>query len=280
MEKIRKYFGGIDITWPKLIIFAVASAVVTAVLNEIPILHGTSFADIAIAFECWFLFAIIIITNSKKMIEAVLKCFVFFLISQPLIYLIEVPFEPLGWGVFGYYRRWFIFTVLTIPGAAIAYLVKKKNLLSVFVLSVATGYCAYAAVTYARSAAADFPRHLLSAIFCAFLSLFFIFVLLDKKMHRILAIAIVVAVTVVSVFMTKVNKVEELVLDNGTWVCEIEDENTVKVEMTDGNHASVTAKKEGHSILTFTDENGNAYEYYATVSGGGLWIDDLGPVEE
>mgnify|MGYP003306556057 CR=1 FL=1 len=62
MEKIRKYFGGIDITWPKLIIFAVASAVVTAVLNEIPILHGTSFADIAIAFECWFLFAIIIIT--------------------------------------------------------------------------------------------------------------------------------------------------------------------------------------------------------------------------
>ena len=280
MEKIRKYFGGIDITWPKLIIFAVASAVVTAVLNEIPILHGTSFADIAIAFECWFLFAIIIITNSKKMIEAVLKCFVFFLISQPLIYLIEVPFEPLGWGVFGYYRRWFIFTVLTIPGAAIAYLVKKKNLLSVFILSVATGYCAYAAVTYARSAAADFPHHLLSAVFCAVLSLFFIFVLLDKRMHRILAIAIVVAVTVVSVFVTKVNKVEEIVLDDGSWVCEIQDENIVDVEMTDGNRAAVTAENEGGSLLTFTDENGNAYEYYATVSGGGLWIDDLGPVEE
>ena len=57
----------------------------------IPITADTSFRDIAIKFECWILFGIIIICNSKNPKDSALKCFVFFLISQPLVYLIQVP---------------------------------------------------------------------------------------------------------------------------------------------------------------------------------------------
>ena len=92
MKYIKKLFGEVNMTWPKVIIFAVVTAIYTALINQVPFLKDTSFRDIAISFECWILFAIIIIVNSKSGLDSALKTFVFFLISQPLIYLIEVPF--------------------------------------------------------------------------------------------------------------------------------------------------------------------------------------------
>ncbi len=41
--------------------------------------------------------------------------FFFFLISQPLIYLLQVPFSSMGFELFIYYKYWFIWTLLTIP---------------------------------------------------------------------------------------------------------------------------------------------------------------------
>ena len=108
MTKLRKCFGGIDMTWPKVLIFAVISAVYTAAVNLIPALSDTSLQDIAINPECWLLFAVFIIMNCGTWKEASLKCFVFFLVSQPLIYLIEVPFNSMGWGVFRNYGYWFM----------------------------------------------------------------------------------------------------------------------------------------------------------------------------
>ncbi|MBQ0110502.1 MAG: hypothetical protein KBS41_01045, partial [Oscillospiraceae bacterium] len=88
MQKINKLFGNINMSWLRVIIFALISAVYTALINQVPLLKNTSFTDIAVGFECWVLFAIIIIVNCRKWWEASLKTFVFFLISQPLIYLI------------------------------------------------------------------------------------------------------------------------------------------------------------------------------------------------
>ena len=51
MEKIKKLFGGIDLTWKKLIIFAIATAVYTALMAIIPITKDTSFRDIAATLE-------------------------------------------------------------------------------------------------------------------------------------------------------------------------------------------------------------------------------------
>lgn len=96
MTKLRNLFGNINMTWLKVIIFSVITGVYTGLINQVPFLTDTSFTDIAVSLEFWIVFAIFIIVNCKKWWDAVLKCFVFFLISQPLVYLVEVPF--LGWG--------------------------------------------------------------------------------------------------------------------------------------------------------------------------------------
>ena len=143
MSGIKDWFLNQNMSWIKVIIMAVITAVITAVLNLIPSLSDTSFQDIAINLDCWILFAVFIIVNCEKWWEASLKTFTFFLISQPLIYLIEVPFVALGFGLFQYYKYWFMITILTLPGAAIAFLLKRGSWISVVVLSVATGFLSY-----------------------------------------------------------------------------------------------------------------------------------------
>ena len=276
MEKIRKYFGGFDMTWPRVLIFAVITAVVTAVLNELKFLDDTSFQDIAVYLECWILFAVFIIVNCKTWWEAALKCFVFFLVSQPLIYLIEVPFEDLGWGIFTYYRWWGIMTVLTLPGAAIAFLIKKKNWLSVIVLSVATAYLAYQSVYYFKVAFGNFPRHILSAVFCLALIVFFVFVLLDEKKFRAAALTIAAVAFAAAVALTAVNArpgTAVIELGGGTWGFEVDDPKVVSVEMIDADTASVTAGKKGNAVITFESTDGEALSAYVTVSGGDLWVE-------
>ena len=122
IKTLKKLFGGINLTWPKLIISAIVAGVLTAVIAMIPELHYTSFNAITVTLEVWILFGIIIIMNSKSNIDSALKCFVFFLISQPLVYLIQVPFSELGWGLFGYYRYWFIWTLLCLINVYIIHL--------------------------------------------------------------------------------------------------------------------------------------------------------------
>ena len=214
-------------SWLKVIIFAISTAVLTAVLNLIPALNGTSFQDIAISYECWILFAVFIIVNCQKWYEAALKTFVFFLISQPLIYLIEVPFDAMGFKLFMYYDFWFIVTLLTLPGAAIAFLVKRKDWLSVAVLSVANIFLGYIAVCYFWVVRYKFPYHLLSMIFCVALALFFVFTLLDKKSHRIVAILVIVAAITVSLFMLKPNSSATINLGEGNWNCTVENSDIV-----------------------------------------------------
>ena len=124
---MKKLFGEIDLTWKKLIIFAVITAVYTALMAIIPITKDTSFRDISVYMEWWILFGIIIIANSKSPKDSALKCFIFFLISQPLIYLLQVPFSSVGWKIFGYYKHWFIITLCTLPMGFVGYYIKKKN---------------------------------------------------------------------------------------------------------------------------------------------------------
>ena len=124
---MKKLFGDINLTWRKLIIFAIITAIYTAIMATIPITKDTSFRDIAATLEWWILFGVIIICNSKSPIDSSLKCFVFFLVSQPLIYLFQVPFSWQGWHLFSYYKYWFIITLLTIPMGYIGYYIKKDG---------------------------------------------------------------------------------------------------------------------------------------------------------
>ncbi len=275
MNKIQKYFGEVHMTWLKVILLAIITAVYTALINQIPFLKDTSFQDIAIYVDWWILFAVFIILNCKKWWEAALKCFVFFLVSQPLIYLIEVPFYAQGWEIFRYYDYWFKITLLTLPGAVIAFQLKRKDWLSVLVLSVATGYLAASSVRYFRAAMANFPNHLLSAIFALSLAVFFVFVLLNKKKHRLAALSVIATVVIVFALLTGSDKSKEIFLEEGSWTYSLEDESIVEVEITEGDRVLLTAKRDGNTYIRFKSAYGIERNYYVTVSGGSIWINLL-----
>lgn len=198
MQKtLHKIFGGLSIAWPKLIIFAIIMGVYTALMAML-VPDGNSFHDIAVTPEWWVLPAILIIVNSKKPLDAALKTFVFFLISQPLVYLVQVPFSHMGWSLFGYYKYWFIITLLTFPGAFIGWFIKKDKWYSSLILSIMTVFLALTAANYIQSFPETFPNHLLSTVYCLATIPIFIFGIFKNKAPRIITVAISVAALVIS----------------------------------------------------------------------------------
>ena len=163
---MKKLFGGLNITWPKLIIFSVLIGIYVGAIAVIPVFKDTSFRDISITFEWWVLFGTLIIVNSKSPLDSALKCFIFFLISQPLIYLVQVPWNPLGWGIFCYYPGWFVWTLLTIPMGFIGHYLKKDQWWGIFILTPVILFVGYHYMGFLGEVRTYFPNHLLSAIFC------------------------------------------------------------------------------------------------------------------
>ena len=193
----KKLFGGINLTWPKLIIAAIAAGAFTALMANIPALKYTSFHAIVVTFEMWVLFGIIIIMNSKSNLDSAFKCFVFFLISQPLVYLLQVPFSWQGWGLFGYYKTWFIWTLLCFPMGFIGYFMKKGKwwgylILLPMILLTADSYSLYFSdfLFYA-------PKYILIWLFCGCVIIFYPVLIFENK--RIKLVGAVIGIGIVAV---------------------------------------------------------------------------------
>ncbi|MBQ9024713.1 MAG: hypothetical protein IJ105_05840 [Bacilli bacterium] len=193
---MKKLFGEIDLTWKKLIIFAIITAIYTATMAILPITADTSFRDIAATFEWWILFGVIIISNSKSPKDSALKCFVFFLISQPLIYLLQVPFSWQGWHLFSFYKYWFIWTIACLPMGYIGYYIKKDNILSVIILLPILILLSIIGIGFFSSTIENFPHHLLSGIFCFTAIILIILGVLNKKKNKIISFAIIILFTI------------------------------------------------------------------------------------
>ena len=193
---MKKLFGEIDLTWKKLIIFAIITAVYTATMAMIPITKNTSFRDIAATLEWWILFGIIIICNSKSPKDSALKCFIFFLISQPLIYLLQVPFSWQGWGLFSYYKNWFIWTIACLPMGFIGYYIKKDNIFSIIILLPMLILLSITGLNFFKSTLESFPHHLLSGIFCFTAIIIIILGVFNKKKNIIITLAIIITFTI------------------------------------------------------------------------------------
>lgn len=161
-----RIFGGLNMSWPAVILFALGAAALTAVFLVVPVFEKTSFYRMGVYFEAWILFAVIIMSNCKKPLESALKTFVFFLLSQPLIYVLQVPFSSLGWGLLQYYRFWFIWTLLTFPMALVGWYIKRKNWLSLLILSPVLLYLAFVCASSFRFTLRHFPLQLVTAVFC------------------------------------------------------------------------------------------------------------------
>lgn len=166
LNKIQKLFGGLNLTWPKLIVFSIIAGAYTAIMEILPVTNDTSFADIRATFEVWILFGILIIMNSKSPIDSASKCFVFFLISQPLIYLIQAPFNSMGFDFFQAYGPWFICTLFTFPMGFIGYFMKKNKWWGLFILTPILLLLGGLLSHYIIEIPFTFPFHLLTILFC------------------------------------------------------------------------------------------------------------------
>lgn len=205
MKKISAAFGGLPMTWPIVCGFAVIIGVYVGIINQIPILHDTSFQDIAVTLEWWVLFAVLIVSNCKSAWEAGLKCLVFFLISQPVIFLVELPTIGLDKALYYYTGIWLPISLLTLPGGAIAFLAKRQNVLGAAILGVGNTIVALMGVSYFQQILKVFPRHLLTVASCAAIVAVTILGMQKKRRMRLLSAAITVLLTAVIAAWTVMN---------------------------------------------------------------------------
>ena len=267
-NKLNKLFFETKMTWPRVILLAVGSAVLTAAVLIIPFLAKTSISYLGVTPEAWFVPALIIILNCEKPLEAAIKTFVFFLVSQPLIYLLQVPFSSMGWGLFGYYGYWFAITLLTFPGALLAWLVKKNNIFSALVMSVATGFVG---MVFAESLAVllrDFPDMLVRVLFTLLEIVVFIFLLLKGKKGRGVCLTITLLV-IVGVLVLRFAGREPVV----RYYYELDDGHTWTISDTKGDVGNVEVVEDGLEILAnrysfenviLTNELGETMTLYIT----------------
>ena len=194
---LARLFGGLPMNWPAVILFAVAAAALTAVFLILPVFKDTSFERMGVMLEAWIFFAVLIMANSRSPLDSALKTFVFFLISQPLIYLIQVPFSPLGWQLFRFYRYWFIWTLFTFPMAFVGWYITRRNWLSVLIFAPVLAFLGYTAFDCGRECLQQFPHLLITTLFCLGQILLYCAAFFPDRRQRLVGLLIPVAAAAV-----------------------------------------------------------------------------------
>ena len=265
---LHKLFFETKMTWLRVILLAVFSAVLTAAVLLIPALANTSAYYLGVTPEAWFVFALIIVMNCEKPWEAAIKTFVFFLISQPLIYLIQVPFNSLGWDIFMYYPYWLKITLLTLPGAVVAWFVKKDNILSALILSVATGFIGIVLVESGFTVVQSFPGELIRTVFCLLEILLFIFVLLKSKRNRMICAILTLAVMAAFSYYklsgrTDIYRGAYDLPDGHKWEIQATNGYVGNVEVVEDD-LEILARKYSYETVILVNEQGEKLELYMT----------------
>lgn len=283
---VKKLFGGLRMTWPRLIFFAVISGIVTALIALL-VPEGNSVKQIAVTFEAWIVLAIIIVVNCEKPLEAACKTFVYFLISQPLVYLIQVPFSSMGWNLFGYYKYWFFWTLATFPGAFIAWFIKRDDWIGAVIHAVALVALVWFGIGYLQELIENFPRYLIAALFCFGMVPMLIIAIHHRKQSRLVASAISIAAFVVLMFLTFRNGFVNMEFNAGIpldteqfpvtegWTAALEDPENGTVELRIGNELFSSMIEIHYKDYTkntnviLMDPDGTRYTFPVTVEKDG-----------
>lgn len=253
-----------ELTWKKLIIFSILIGIYTGIMAMIPITENTSFRDISISFEWWILFGIIVILNSKSNFDSALKCFVFFLISQPIVYLVQVPFQNLGFGIFMYYERWFKWTLLTLPMGYIGYYMKKNDLLGILILSPMLLFLGFHSYTFFKEVINYFPNHLLSFIFCFVTMYLYVTNIIKEKKIKNIGYGISILILLIVITLNILPNLNKNVNYTTTIKCNSEElvfDDTFNTYLDDDSYGKVEIQKE--------QDSENTYCIYATFSKTG-----------
>ena len=270
---IEKIFGGINMSWPLVITFAIVTAILASVFLILPVFKNTSFERMGVYVEAWIFFAVIIMSNCKKPLESALKVFVFFLVSQPLIYLIQVPFNSFGWGVFRFYSHWFIITLCTFPAAFVGWYITKKNWLSALILSPVLLHLGVETYNAATFTLAHFPRLLITFLFCLLQIIIYVYRFFPDVKAKYLGYLIpLIGIVFVLLTTTKVQVdnthflPDNAVLTEEAYVVESGDEHlSVAVELT-GSSSMVRVKADSYGEMDFTIRDGDKdYKYTLVV---------------
>ena len=206
--------------------------------------------------------------NCKKPLESALKTFVFFLISQPLIYLLQVPFSWMGWGLFQYYRHWFILTLCTFPAAFLGWYIKKKNWLSLLILLPVLGLLTYYYVDGFQTAFRHFPRLLLMAVFCLAQVLLYLYAFTEKLWQRLVGLLVPLAAVLVIMFTKTPGEMsfsdflpDDPALSEQAVVYVIDDENT-KITLVNSSEGSIRVQTNHFGTIPFEIKDGDhTYRY-------------------
>ena len=272
---LRKIFGGLRLTWPRLVLAAVLSAAVTAAAALIPVLRNTSFISITVTYEIWILFGIVIIMNSRSNLDSAFKCLVFFLISQPLIYLFQVPFSPLGWALIGYYRYWFAVTLLCFPMGYVGYWMKKGKWWGYLILLPMIALTAYSYLLYFSEFQFSMPRYILIVLFCAFAIILYPAGIFESKGIRVFgmafgaaAVAVLTAVCILNppVLSTEIAANGEEIVFDGSYSVSLADGSFGDVEIRyvsslEDHVLHGDLRKAGDTVLTLISPDGEKTEY-------------------
>ena len=281
MKFLKKVFGGINLTWPMVIIMALAAGAYTAAMAIFPFTKDTSFKDITVTFEVWIFFGVFIIMNAKSAKDAVLKNLVFFLISQPLVYLIQVPFAARGFGLFSHYPYWFMWTILTIPMSFLGYQMKKDKWWGIFILAPMLVLLADMCAVYLGKLVFWFPHHILTVIFCVIsMFIYVIGIFTDKKaiiIGMILNVVLLIGVVVLTIInppkydtVLMVSGGETGLVFDDTYKAYITDPGFGDVEIVyeenlEDYMVEVSFKKGGHSKFVLESPEGEKHEFNVDV---------------
>lgn len=284
MESLKKAFTDVNMSWKKVMLLSVVCGVVPGLLMLPDFLYETSFQQPGISYEFWIFMALLIAVNSGKPAEAGLKTFVFFLVSQPLIYLVQVPFSAKHWQLFSYYPKWALITVLTLPGGMLAWRAKKGDWLSVIILSLANVILCMELPESGHILIKRFPRYLVSTLFMAAEIVSFVLLLIKKRALRAAAFLTALILLLLGSYLewsrTTAHEGRYSFPVEGTAPFEIVSEyDGIEFEV-DGNELTVTTEGYISCPIRIIDADGNEYTVYFTSNAGGAsWQQETGNTE-
>lgn len=273
MATLRKLFGEIDLTWPKVIVFALVAGAYTGAVNQVPFLANTSFTDIAVSYEWWVLFAVIVAVNCEKPLEAGLKTLAFFAISQPVVFLVELPTIGTS-AAWTYLNHWLIPIVCTLPGGMVAHLMKRADALGAAVTIIAIAFLGTHTASYALTFMQSPPNHLLTVVFCLAQMVAYALVFLSTAKVRLVAAGAAAVAIAASFLLFSAPQEESLMVaatsvPQGTWEVEVANEAAGMASVDDDLLVYRFEPPFESNVITLTGEDGTQLVYDATIDEHG-----------